>query len=136
MASPSDDRMSVDFESLTPHSRLRVETPTSPRSGLNSGTQSGMQTPLRPSQQSSVQSAWTSRYQRQSTATDFMIPVNPPPPLSGTGRGSIRVPGWVRERAAEQLFEGGDVDEYSVVEVILKTLLKVRYTFQYISYGL
>ncbi|KAG8826416.1 hypothetical protein FRC19_008983 [Serendipita sp. 401] len=124
MASPSDDRMSVDFENLTPHSRLRVETPTTPRSGLNSGTQSGMQTPLRPSQQPSVQSAWTSRYQRQSTATDFMIPINPPPPLSGTGRGSIRVPGWVRERAAEQLFEGGDVDEYSVVEVILKTLLK------------
>ncbi|KAG8834823.1 hypothetical protein FRC17_006931 [Serendipita sp. 399] len=128
MASPSDDRMSVDFEASTPQSRLRVETPTTPRSGMHSGTPSGTQTPLRPSQHHqqppSVQSVWASRYQRQSTATDFLIPVNPPPPLSGTGRGSIRIPGWLRERAAEHLFEAGDVDECSIVEVILRTLLK------------
>jgi len=34
------------------------------------------------------------------------------------------IPGWIRERAAEVLFEGGDVDEVSVAEVILDSLLK------------
>lgn len=34
------------------------------------------------------------------------------------------IPGWIRERAAEVLFEGGDVDEMSVAEVILESLLK------------
>jgi actin-related protein 10 len=50
------------------------------------------------------------------------------PPVSqqtGTGRGTLIIPGWVRERAAEVLFEGGDVDESSVAEVILDALLKV-----------
>ncbi|KAG1722571.1 actin family [Suillus lakei] len=43
----------------------------------------------------------------------------------GTGRGTLIIPGWIRERAAEVLFEGGDVDESSVAEVILDALLKV-----------
>ncbi|KAJ1562450.1 hypothetical protein HK405_012035 [Cladochytrium tenue] len=41
--------------------------------------------------------------------------------ISATDR--LLVPGWVRERAAEVLFEG-DEDERSVVSVILDTLLK------------
>ncbi|KAF8896113.1 actin-domain-containing protein [Infundibulicybe gibba] len=44
---------------------------------------------------------------------------------TGTGRGTLIIPGWIRERAAEVLFEGGDVDESSVAEVILDALLKV-----------
>lgn len=52
--------------------------------------------------------------------------VEPPPSQqTGTGRGTLVVPGWIRERAAEVLFEGGDVDESSVAEVILDSLLKV-----------
>jgi hypothetical protein len=43
---------------------------------------------------------------------------------NGTGRGTLVIPGWIRERAAEVLFEGGDVDESSVAEVILEALLK------------
>ena len=37
------------------------------------------------------------------------------------------IPGWIRERAAEVLFEGGDVDEVSVAEVILDSLLKASF---------
>ena len=48
------------------------------------------------------------------------------PQQQGTGRGTLIIPGWVRERAAEVLFEGGDVDESSVAEVILDALLKVK----------
>ncbi|KAF7336758.1 Fungal specific actin related protein [Mycena venus] len=50
------------------------------------------------------------------------------PPVAqqtGTGRGTLIIPGWVRERTPEVLFEGGDVDESSVAEVILDALLKV-----------
>lgn len=65
-------------------------------------------------------------YQRHSTATDLHIRVEPPSSQQqGTGRGTLVVPGWIRERAAEVLFEGGDVDESSVAEVILDSLLKV-----------
>ncbi|EKM58531.1 uncharacterized protein PHACADRAFT_117568 [Phanerochaete carnosa HHB-10118-sp] len=65
-------------------------------------------------------------YQRHSTATDLHIRIEPPPSQQqGTGRGTLVIPGWIRERAAEVLFEGGDVDESSVAEVILDSLLKV-----------
>jgi actin-related protein 10 len=146
--SPHDDRMSVDTDQPSPASRmlgLPAETTLGGRrsggssaihsgiqSGIQSGTQSGVHTPSRQQQQTpfqSAQDAYSARFERQSRATDFMIQVNPPPPLSGTGRGSIRIPGWIRERAAEQLFQGGDVDECSVTEVILYSLLKVRASF-------
>lgn len=65
-------------------------------------------------------------YTRHSTATDLHTPVTPPPSQqTGTGRGTLIIPGWIRERAAEVLFEGGDVDESSLAEVILDALLKV-----------
>lgn len=65
-------------------------------------------------------------YSRYSTATDLHVRVDPPPSHPpGTGKGTLVVPGWVRERAAEVLFEGGDVDERSVAEVVLDALLRV-----------
>lgn len=70
--------------------------------------------------------ALATMYKRHSSATDLEMPVDPPPSQNiGTGRGTLLIPGWVRERAAEVLFEGGDVDESSVAEVILDSLLKV-----------
>ncbi|KAG6857384.1 hypothetical protein H0H87_004746 [Tephrocybe sp. NHM501043] len=70
--------------------------------------------------------ALATMYTRHSTATDLHMRVVPPPSQqTGTGRGTLIIPGWVRERAAEVLFEGGDVDEASVAEVILDALLKV-----------
>ncbi|KAH7884756.1 actin family [Phlebopus sp. FC_14] len=65
-------------------------------------------------------------YMRHSSATDIQIRVDPPvSQRMGTGLGTLVIPGWIRERAAEVLFEGGDVDESSVAEVILDALLKV-----------
>ncbi|KIL58768.1 hypothetical protein M378DRAFT_85993 [Amanita muscaria Koide BX008] len=65
-------------------------------------------------------------YERHSTATDIHVQVTPPlSPQPGTGLGTLIIPGWIRERAAEVLFEGGDVDESSVAEVILDSLLRV-----------
>ena len=69
-------------------------------------------------------------YMRHSTATDIHIRVVPPiSQQTGTGRGTLIIPGWIRERAAEVLFEGGDVDESSVAEVILDALLKVCHLY-------
>ena len=51
--------------------------------------------------------------------------MNSPGVGSPTGRGTLLIPGWVRERAVEVLFEGGDVDESSVAEVILDCLMRV-----------
>ena len=70
--------------------------------------------------------ALATMYTRHSTATDLHMPVTPPPlQQTGTGRGTLIIPGWIRERATEVLFEGGDVDENSLAEVILDALLKV-----------
>ncbi|KAF9466640.1 actin-domain-containing protein [Collybia nuda] len=65
-------------------------------------------------------------YTRHSTATDLHMRVAPSSlQQTGTGRGTLIIPGWIRERASEVLFEGGDVDESSLAEVILDSLLKV-----------
>ncbi|KAJ8494402.1 hypothetical protein ONZ45_g13246 [Pleurotus djamor] len=83
--------------------------------------------PLRPGRhdENHLQSLST-LYKRHSTATDLHMKV-PAAPSSqtGPGRATLIIPGWIRERAAEVLFEGGDVDESSLAEVILDTLLKV-----------
>lgn len=66
-------------------------------------------------------------YMRHSTATDLRLKVTPPvSQQTGTGLGTLIVPGWIRERGSEVLFEGGDVDESSVAETILDCLLKVQ----------
>lgn len=70
--------------------------------------------------------ALATMYTRHSTATNLQMRVMPPPfQQTGTGRGTLIIPGWVRERASEVLFEGGDVDESSLAEVILDSLIKV-----------
>jgi len=66
-------------------------------------------------------------YKRHSTASDVRMPITPPASSGGLGRGVLTIPGWIRERAAEVLFEGGDVDEVSVAEVILDSLLKASF---------
>lgn len=68
-------------------------------------------------------------YKRHSTASDIQMPVTPPASSGGLGRGVLMIPGWIRERAAEVLFEGGDVDEVSVAEVILDSILKGCFLF-------
>ena len=70
--------------------------------------------------------ALSTMYKRHSTASDIQMRVLPPSAQqTGTGRGTLLIPGWIRERAAEILFEGGDVDESSLAETILDALLKV-----------
>jgi len=65
-------------------------------------------------------------YMRHSTATDLRLKVTPPASQqTGTGQGNLIIPGWIRERCSELLFEGGDVDESSIAEVILDCLLKI-----------
>ncbi|KAM0754774.1 actin-like ATPase domain-containing protein [Meredithblackwellia eburnea MCA 4105] len=69
------------------------------------------------------------RYSRNSATTtiSFKVPSFPPSsaPVSGTRKGWIQVPGWVRERAAEVLFEEGTDDARNVPDLILESLLKL-----------
>ncbi|KZT39144.1 actin-domain-containing protein [Sistotremastrum suecicum HHB10207 ss-3] len=70
-------------------------------------------------------------YKPRSTATDVKMTVSAlssaamAQPQSVPGMGTLIIPGWIRERAAELFFEGGDIDELSIAEVILHSLLKV-----------
>ncbi|EAU85680.2 hypothetical protein CC1G_10952 [Coprinopsis cinerea okayama7 len=65
-------------------------------------------------------------FKKNSTATDLQMRVTPPvSQQTGTGLGTLLIPGWIRERAAEVLFEGDDIDESNLAEVILDVLLKV-----------
>ncbi|KAJ9099859.1 hypothetical protein QFC21_003862 [Naganishia friedmannii] len=58
-------------------------------------------------------------YSAGSEAKDATFVVKRSDVNGDTSNGLIKVPGWVRERAAEVFFEDGDVDAMSVVEVIL-----------------
>lgn len=68
----------------------------------------------------------------KATTVSFKIPASAsskdPPPGTNAGRGWISIPGWVRERAAEVFFEGGngDGDGLSLEEIVCESLLKVR----------
>ncbi|BGP00548.1 Fungal specific actin related protein [Rhodotorula toruloides ATCC 204091] len=70
-----------------------------------------------------------SRFAATSTAkpVSFRIPnLSQPAIANGTGRGWIQVPGWIRERAAEVLWEeDGDGDERGLAAVVLDCLLKL-----------
>ena len=60
-----------------------------------------------------------------SVATDLSIPV-PQPTANSFGPGTLVIPGWIRERAAEVLFECDPDDESdSIQDCVLNTLLKV-----------
>ncbi|KAF9524875.1 actin-like ATPase domain-containing protein [Crepidotus variabilis] len=126
-------------ETPRPEDDLRSEMDTPPDSDVSesmydsdnstvapsiaSGSRS--QPDIEPSGENHLQ-AIAKMYKRHSAATDLQMRVLPPPSQRiGTGRGTLIIPGWIRERASEVLFEGGDVDESSLAELILDTLLKV-----------
>ncbi|KAJ9118244.1 hypothetical protein QFC22_004153 [Naganishia vaughanmartiniae] len=61
-------------------------------------------------------------YSAESEAKDATFIVKRNDMSGDTSNELVKVPGWVRERAAEVFFEDGDVDAMSVVEVILSCL--------------
>ncbi|KZP23805.1 fungal-specific actin related protein [Athelia psychrophila] len=105
-------RASVGADSAVSSDFSVISYPNTP-----SGAQPQSENPLQ---------ALASMYTRHSTATELRIGVMPPASQqAGTGRGTLVIPGWIRERAAEVLFEGGDVDESSVAEIVLDALIKI-----------
>ncbi|KAL7415659.1 actin-domain-containing protein [Mrakia frigida] len=72
------------------------------------------------------------KFSKRSTARPLRVPI-PSLPGDGLGNGTLIVPGWIRERVAEDLFsfrkagEGRDDEreEMSVVEVVLGVLMKL-----------
>ena len=66
------------------------------------------------------------RLQPTSTATELRIPIGGDG--RGIGPGMLVIPGWIRERAVEVLFDDDAVGEAdSLPSAILQTLLKVSY---------
>lgn len=60
-------------------------------------------------------------YKSFSSATDVYYPVM----LKDGTKATLLIPGWIRERAADVLFEGDDEDEPGVAQCVLECLLKV-----------
>ncbi|KAG8914141.1 hypothetical protein FRC00_000787 [Tulasnella sp. 408] len=139
----NDDAMDVDQPSSastgTPSesgrsSRLSMSESQAPSSAASvsraSGSGMGSESSFSNPQESHLR-AMAELYKRHATATDIQMRVVPPPAHAAAAgsfnnaRGTLTIPGWIRERAAEVLFEGGDIDERSVVELILDSLLKV-----------
>ncbi len=120
---PSSDAMSVDEANVPPSSGAPSESspPSSPVHPDHQRTTGTLSAGPRQTYWESIAAI----YQKNSTTQDLSLQVNPPGVGAPTGRGTLIIPGWVRERAAEVLFEGGDVDESSVVEVILDCLMRV-----------
>ena len=127
-APPSDFAMSEsDFSRVSADLQSNMSSQQAPSSEYSVVSHSQAVSNLdRPQPGESHIQALAKLYMRHLTATDLRIRVEPPVSQQvGTGQGTLIVPGWIRERAAEVLFEGGDVDECSVAEVILESLLKV-----------
>lgn len=65
---------------------------------------------------------------QESRATDLTLRISGPGTSASApttvSKAWLRVPGWIRERAAELFFEDGDIDESSLAELILDSLLK------------
>ncbi|KAF8628005.1 hypothetical protein AX15_004125 [Amanita polypyramis BW_CC] len=117
---PSDSVPSESSQESIMSSRTEAESEFSEATGPGVSPSIGLQ----PGE--NYLQAISSIYKRHSTATDLQMRVTPPPfQQTGTGLGTLIIPGWIRERAAEVLFEGGDVDESSVAEVILESLIRV-----------
>lgn len=111
-------RVSMDVDSPAPGSRVASSSYSIVSRADSQGTSSS-----HPGEHGGSQ-VLADLYKPHSTANDIQMPVTPPASSGGLGRGVLVIPGWIRERAAEVLFEGGDVDEVSVAEVILDSLLK------------
>lgn len=70
------------------------------------------------------------RYEPGADATDLRLNLTPlAGEIHGMGPSTLVVPGWVRERAAEVLFEDGDNEADNITDLILQCLLKVSYLF-------
>lgn len=103
-------------------------------SGSREGSAKAMSVPIASLQ---TAEAWIEEREAQLNA----IPPQPTAAPGGSGYNSraqsrnqgykqsalLVVPGWVRERAAEVLFEDGDAEEPSLPEVVLDCLLKVSH---------
>jgi len=63
-------------------------------------------------------------YKRHSRPTPIHMRVTPQYQRASTGPGTLTIPGSICERAAEVLFEGGNIDESSLAELIPGVLLK------------
>ncbi|KAG8982866.1 hypothetical protein FRB90_006488, partial [Tulasnella sp. 427] len=142
-ASEADDAMDVDQPSSastgTPSesgrsSRLSMSEAQAPSSTASGSRASGSGLGSTSSSHNVAESHLRSMaelYKKHSNATDVHMKVVPPPAHAAAAgsfnnaRGTLIIPGWIRERAAEVLFEGGDIDERSVAEMILDSLLKV-----------
>lgn len=61
-------------------------------------------------------------YKNLSSATDTYYPL----PLKDGTNATLLIPGWIRERAADVLFEGSDEDEPSITHSVLDAMLKVQ----------
>lgn len=114
-------RVSMDVDSPIPGSRVASSSYSIVSGADSQGTSSS-----HPGDHGGSQ-VLADLYKRHSTASDIQMPVTPPASAGGLGRGVLIIPGWIRERSAEVLFEGGDVDEVSVAEVILESLLKAGF---------
>ncbi|PKI82552.1 hypothetical protein MVES_003387 [Malassezia vespertilionis] len=60
--------------------------------------------------------AFAAAYKAQASAPDFAL---------RTKTGTLHVPGWIRERAAEVLFDAGDEDETNVVACTLQSIARL-----------
>ncbi|KAF8905070.1 fungal-specific actin related protein [Gymnopilus junonius] len=122
-----DSEMDIPPSESGSESSSISNTTSTPRSGTPTQNTPPPSTPTNEKPLGEVHlQALASLYKRHSTATDIQMRVMPPPSQqTGTGRGTLIIPGWIRERAAEVLFEGGDVDESSLAETILDALLRV-----------
>ena len=116
-------RVSMDVDSPAPGSRIASSSYSVVSAAESQGSSSS-----HPGESGGSQ-VLADLYKRHSTASDIQMSVTPPASSGGLGRGVLIIPGWIRERAAEVLFEGGDVDEVSVAEIILDSLLKATYSF-------
>lgn len=129
----------VPAEILTPsvladilHRGLFVADPILDSQQQNERSSEGMQVDLAEeydeAQDVRLMQALYQRYKANVTATTVSLLVASPASTQASQtsmKGTLVIPGWVRERAADVLFEPGDEDEPSLIQAVLLALFRV-----------
>ena len=118
---PSSDSISVDGADVPPSS----DAPPSP---VHIDHQNAADALTAGSRQTYWESIAAIYQEKTRLPQDLSLKVNSPSVGAPTERGTLVIPGWVRELAAEVLFEGGHVDESSVAKVMLDYLMRVGHS--------
>lgn len=108
-----------------------VSTPSGPAAEVERTEDQPMPADLDELDDADLMDRLRGRYAPGADATDVRISTTPlPHETQGMGPATLVVPGWIRERAAEVLFDDEEGEAVSIPELVLQCISKVSCKIQ------